>query len=92
MAGTFVGQVKVQAEVKRGHGPEFWADRCVDRLVYIADKAPDHIKEQARQFKDEMREVIYQHMVKAIMSDRRTVAITLDEAGHGDLAKMVEKL
>ncbi len=65
-----MGQVWVQAEEGKGHSVEFFADRIVDRLIYVSDEAPDPIKAQALAYKDSMREIIIDGLKRAIASDR----------------------
>jgi hypothetical protein len=49
-----VMKVDVAATSNGGHPPEFWAKRCVERLVQVSDTAPPAIREQALAFRDQM--------------------------------------
>jgi hypothetical protein len=87
-----VFKVDVATTTSGGHPPEFWARRCVERLIQIADSAPDPIREQAKAFQQSMEGVILLHMRRAIQSDRTTVSHAVSDAGHSDLAELIRRL
>jgi hypothetical protein len=89
-AGAF--KVDVEATSNGGHPPEFWAKRCSERLLAVADSAPPVLREQARAFKDQMEEVVLFHMKRAIQSDRSTVGHLLTEAGQPKLAELIRRV
>ena len=86
-----VFKVDVATTTSGGHPPEFWARRCVERLIQIADSAPDPIREQAKAFQQSMEGVILLHMRRAIQSDRTTVSNVLTQAGHPLLAELIKR-
>jgi hypothetical protein len=85
-------KVEVEATSNGGHPPEFWAKRCSERLLAVAESAPPVVREQARAFKDQMEEVVLFHMKRAIQSDRSTVGHLLTEAGQPKLAELVRRV
>ena len=87
-----VFKVDVATTTSGGHPPEFWARRCVERLIQISNSAPDPIREQARAFQRGMEEVILTHLKCAIQSDRTTVSHAVSDAGHPDLAELIRRL
>jgi hypothetical protein len=89
-SGAF--KVEVQTTSNGGHPPEFWAKRCSERLLAVAESAPPVLREQARAFKDQMEEVVLFHMKRAIQSDRSTVGHLLTEAGQPKLAELVRRV
>ncbi len=91
-AAANVFRVDVETTSSGGHPPEFWARRCVERLIQVADTAPEPIREQARAFQDRMEGVILLHMKRAIQSDRTTVSHTVSDAGHANLAELIRRL
>jgi hypothetical protein len=89
---TGVFKVEVSTTSNGGHPPEFWANRCTERLIAVADSAPPALRDQAKAFKDQMEQVVLFHMKHAIQSDRSTVGHMLAEAGHPDLAELVRRV
>ena len=80
-----LGSVLVKTEDNRGHSPEFWAERCVDKLVYISDKEmPEHIRQQAHAFRKEMYAVVLHHMKRAIESEEVTLRAKIMTQIQGD--------
>ena len=65
-----VGQVGVVTTNDRGHSPEFFAQRIIDRLIVVADSAPPPIRDQAYAFRDRMHAVVLDGIKQAILSDR----------------------
>ena len=91
--GALLGNVIVTAEVGRGHPPEFWADRCVDKIVGISDaNMPDHVRQQAHAFRDALRAAVLLYMKEAIRSDRSTIKAYLAKSGFEGLANELEHL
>jgi hypothetical protein len=91
-AAANVFKVDVAATSSGGHPPEFWARRCVERLIQISDSAPEPILEQAKAFQQSMEGVILLHMKRAIQSDRTTVSHAVSEAGQPQLAETIRRL
>ena len=60
-AETGVFKVDVSTTSNGGHPPEFWAKRCTERLISVADSAPPALREQAQAFKDQMEQVVLSH-------------------------------
>jgi hypothetical protein len=87
-----VMKVDVAATSNGGHPPEFWAKRCVERLIQVSDTAPPAIREQALAFRDQMEHVVLFHMKRAIQSDRTTVGHAVTEAGQPKLAELLRRL
>jgi len=85
-----VGNVTVTAEVNRGHPPEFWAERVTDKIVgKMHANMPDHVRQQGEAFREEIKGMIYRHMLSAIRSDRQTVAGELRKSGYPAIARDV---
>lgn len=73
MSELKLGNVWVATSNDGGHGPEFYADRIVDRLISVAETAPEPIKAQALVFKESMRAIVLDGIKRAIASDRATL-------------------
>ena len=91
-AQTGAFKVDVETTSNGGHSPEFWAKRCVDRVIHIADGAPPAIRDQAIAYKDLLEQAILLHMKRAIQSDRTTIGCAVANAGHAQLSEMIRRL
>jgi hypothetical protein len=87
-----VGNVDVQTTNNRGLSVEEVAQRAVDKILYVAENAPEPIKDQANAFKDTVRGVIVHYIQHAVDQDRATIAAKLREAGYPELAKNLRSL
>jgi len=91
-AQTGVFKVDVATTNNGGLPPEFWAKRCAERAVQIAESAPPAIRDQALAYRNQLEHVILLHMKRAIQSDRTTVGQAVTEAGHPKLAELLRSL
>jgi len=90
-AGPELGIIEVHTTENKGHPVEFWADRCIDRIIGISADAPEQVKFQVQEFKDNIKKVIEEYMQNAIKSDRITLNNKLQELGHGEVAEIIRK-
>ena len=91
-ASISMGKVSVITTDNRGLSVEEVAQMAVNKILYVAEDAPEPLREQAKAFKDTVREVIVYHMKHAVDQDRATVAARLREAGYPELAKNLRSL
>ena len=91
-AGPELGMIEVHTTNEGGHPVDFWAKRCVERIVAVSDQAPEEVKKQANDFKDNIEKVIEQYMQNAIKSDRITINNQLEKAGFKESADLIRKL
>lgn len=87
-----VGQVNVITTERRGMTPEEWAGLCRQRIIDVAETAPQPLRDQARAYQREIEKVVAIYMKKAINSDRTTIYNALLDAGHPELAALVRRL
>lgn len=87
-----LGTVSVHTSSNGGHPPEFWAEALVDRLFGITANSAPHIRQQAEAYKEQMMIVIVKHMMKAILSDRNTVATWVENGGEVGSAEAAAKI
>jgi len=87
-----VGSVFVETTENRGFTPEEIAERCLNRVVSVADTAMPEVQAQAQAFKNQIRSVLVFYMKEAIKSDRSTVYNALCDAGQKDLAELIRRL
>ena len=92
LAGMELGPVTVLTTENRGFTPEEVAQRCLNRLIYVADDAPDVIRQQANSYRDSMYKTLVHFMNEAIRSDRTTLVAQLTKQGHNDMAEIIRKI
>lgn len=85
-----LGCALVQTTHNRGFTPEEIAEQALMKLVYVGENAPPAIRDQALAYKDRVRAVLLYYLTEAVKSDRLTMAIKLEQAGHPELAKLYE--
>ena len=89
---TEVMDVQVHTTNNKGHDPQFWVDRVMERLLSVSENADPIVKEQAKAFKDSIQALLLFYINQAIKSDRSTVAGLLDKQGHKDMAEIIRRL
>ena len=87
-----MGVVNVQTTSGRGLSPEEWADRCLEKLIFVGDEVAPAIRDQALAYKENIRRVLITHFKLAIKSDRTTLYNLFLNQGHGDMAEIIRKL
>lgn len=86
------GTVTVSATSGRGWTPEELAERLVDRIVGVADTAPEPIRAQAHAFRERLRPLCVMYLAQAARSDRTTLINQLRDAGFPDAADAIRRL
>ena len=89
---TSLGSIEVHTTNEGGHPVDFWAKRCIDRIIAISDDSPDQVRTQVNEFKDNIEKVIEQYMQNAIKSDRITINNQLEKADFKEAADLIRKL
>lgn len=89
---TNLGSIEVHTTTEGGHPVEFWAKRCIERIIAVSDEAPEDVKNQVNEFKNNIEKVIELYMQNAIKSDRITINNKLEKAGHKESADLIRKL
>ena len=87
-----VGNLGVKTTHNRGHTVEEVAERATNRLVSVADTAPDQLKAQAHAFKNQCHIIITYYMKEAIYNHMCTIGNQLEAQGHKDLANIIRRL
>ena len=77
---------------RTGGFPQMRAERCLDKIISVADTALPEVQAQAQAFKDHIRAVLVFYMKEAANSDRTTVYNALLEAGQKDLAELIRRM
>jgi len=94
MTDSFIqlGKVGVHTTQNKGHDPEFWAEQATKKICEISMDAPEHVKQQAMAFQNQVYTVILYSMKNAIKSQNTTYSNILREQGHEDMAKILKEL
>ncbi len=87
-----LGKVGVTTTDGKGHDAEFWATQATKKICDISDNAPEHVKQQALAFQNQVYTLILLGMKNAIASDRVTIRGLLASQGHDDMAKIIKEL
>ena len=87
-----VGSVIVETTVNKGHDPEFWAAQATKKICEVSMEAPEHVKQQAIAFQNQVYTVILHSIKNAINSKNVTYVNLLRQQGHEDMAKIIKEL
>lgn len=91
-ATSNVGSVKVFTTQNRGFTPEEIAERALEKIIYVGEKSHPVIVEQAKAFREHIRQVLIQYLQEAQESERLTICGLLNSQGHSDLADIIRRL
>ena len=86
------GTVNVMTSDKGGLTNEQIADLAVDKIVSISDEAPAHIRQQANQFREHLKKVMYNYLLLARREERGTIIQALQSNGHKEMAEYIRRL
>lgn len=86
---VLLGSVSVIATQNRGLTAEELTDLAVDKIIYVGQQSHPVIREQAEAFKRHIHSVVLAYMKQAVVSHNTTIANRLKEAGHPDLAALL---
>ena len=86
------GTVNVMTSHKGGLTNEQIADLAVDKIVSISDEAPAHIRQQANQFREHLKNVMYHYLLLARREERGTIIQALLSGGQKETAELIRRL
>ena len=87
---TALGTVKIMTTHERGFSAEELAERALDQIINVGDNAPPVIADQARAFRENLREVLIYYMREAMRSRNVTLAAKFTKAGFPELVKLID--
>ena len=90
-AGPELGIIEVHTTNEGGHSVDFWAKRCIERIIAVSEDAPEDVEKQINNFKENIEKVNEQYMQNAIKSDRITINNELEQAGLKEAADLIRK-
>ena len=89
--GFEFGDVQVLTTDNRGFTPEEVAERALNKIISVGESSHPAIRDQAVAFRDYIRQVLVYYMREAVKSDRTTQMFKLQEAGHPELAQLLNQ-
>jgi DNA-binding protein Fis len=87
-----VGAVSTATTSNTGLPIEYWVDRCLNRIVQVSDTSESPIADQARAYREQIRQTLDHYMRNMIKSDRTTLYNLFIQQGHQDMAEILRKL
>ena len=87
-----LGVVEVATTNFGGHPPDYWADRLTEKIVGYSETKEPHINEQAKAYRDAIREVCLIYIKNAIKSYKASLIQELIEPDDEDLAKIIKRI
>jgi|TARA_R100001443_G_scaffold116799_2_gene138558 hypothetical protein len=85
-----LGMVEVATTKFGGHPPEFWAEQLTDKIVGVSDNNEEHVKAQARAYRDLIYQVCLIYIKNALKSYKATLIQDLSKGGSEDIAKIIK--
>ncbi len=86
------GNVNVMTSDKGGLNNEQIADLAVDKIVSISNDAPPHIRQQANQFREHLKKVLYHYLLLARNEERASIVHILRSNGQKETAEYIRRL
>ena len=90
-SGT-VGSVNVMTSQQGGLTNEQIADLAVDKIASISDQAPPHVRQQAKIFKEHLKNVLYHYILLARREERASIIQVLRSNGQKEMAEYIRRL
>ena len=87
-----LGIIEAKTSSFGGHPPEFWADRITEKIVSVSDDNEPHVKEQARVYKEAIRQVCLIYIKNAIKSYKATLIQDFVKSGDTELADIIKRI
>jgi cephalosporin hydroxylase len=91
-SNSFVGEVRIITTDNRGFNAEEMADLTVDKIIFIGRNSHPAIIEQARAFKEQIRQVLVAAFTEAQQEEKKTICAQLDLQGQSGLADIIRRL
>ena len=91
-AGITVMSVNVSTSDNGGLTSDQIVELAMDKILKVANTAPEPIRDQAIAFQDNIRTVLKQYIDLAKREERGTICQKIREAGQKDLADLIRRL
>ena len=69
--------------------PEYFADLTADKMLVIAETAPPVLRDQAVEFKRQLRDLVYVAICRAVRAEQLAAAAMLDASGQKEATQAV---
>ena len=89
---SFIGDVKVFTTNNRGFNAEEMADMTVEKIIFVGRNSHPAIIEQAKAFKEHIRQALVAAFTEAQQEERKTICTQLDQQGQSGLADIIRRL
>ena len=86
------GKVNVMTSDQGGLTNEQISDLAVDKIVSISNDAPPHIRQQANQFREHLKKVLYHYLLLARKEERASIVHILRSNGQKATAEYIRRL
>ena len=86
-AGITIASVGVMTSNEGGLSSEQLTELALDKLISVSNSAPEPIRLQAEAFRENLRNVIYEYIVRARREERSSLIQEVRKYGQEDLAK-----
>jgi hypothetical protein len=87
---TAIGTVQIMTSNGRGFSAEELAERALNQIINVGENAPPVIAEQARAYRENLREVLIYFMREAMRSRNVTLVNKFTQAGHPELIPILD--
>jgi hypothetical protein len=65
-----IGQVSVATSQNGGMPLEYWAEKTMEKLIYVGNQAPEPLRAQVLAYRDQMAKIVLEGIRKAVENDR----------------------
>jgi len=87
---TAIGTVQIMTSNGRGFSAEELAERALNQIINVGENVPPVIAEQARAYRENLREVLIYFMREAMRSRNVTLVNKFTQAGHPELIPILD--
>lgn len=87
-----LGQIQVFTTSNRGFTPEEIAERTLSKIIYVGEQSHPLIVEQAKAFKENIREVLVHSLREAQSAAKTDICAKLSQNGYGNISQVIRGL
>ena len=91
-ANTSVNKVEVATSNNGGLTTEQIMEMALEKILIVSKDAPPVIKEQAEEFKQNLKQVLFYHLLLARREERATLCHIIRKNGNKELADIIRRL
>ena len=87
-----VGSVNVSTSENGGLSDEQIAQIVLDKICIVSNTAPEPIRQQAFDYKENIRKILLDYVALAKKEERASIVNILEKNGGNDLANLIRRL